>query len=745
MSRSIVTLILAIAGLAASAAASWADPPARVGRLSAIDGTVSMHMSDEDQWSPAAVNYPATTGSAFWTEPQSRAELRIGPTAIHLDGGTELDIVALDDHQLLANAPQGQINLWVPSARPDDFYSISTPRGALEITGPGTFRITAGNDQEPTEVAVLDGSARLVGPTSTVELRRGEAAVASGPADDPSYTVERARQTPFDEASLASERRDRTLTAQRYVSPEMTGYEDLDDHGSWRTEADVGAVWYPQAVPADWQPYRYGHWAWVDPWGWTWIDDQPWGFAPFHYGRWSRIHDRWGWVPGRISPRPSYAPALVAFIGGGGWSVGLSLGSDRPVGWFPLAPREVYVPSYPASVTYVRQVNVTNVVNVTNITSTTIRDGGGANANFRNRNNAVVVRQSDFAGSRPVARAALAVQPAALAAAPVSQQAAIAPELASRPGRQAARAAGQANANPAAPGGAAGPAPGAVAPGPPIRNAARTPPDARTPQPQAPGQRPQPAAGAPGPQIRGGAAPTANVAPAQREAPAAQPQGQASPPAAAAPGPPIRRGGAPTANVAPAPAAQPQGQTSPPAAAAPGPPIRRGGAPTANVAPAQRPGAPAAEATSPRPAPAAAPLAAPRPVPAPAPAPQRAAPPPAAAPAAVARPAPAPAPAPAPQRTAPPPAAAPAAVARPAPAPQRAAPPPPTAPAAAAPRPAPAPQRAAPPPAAAPRPAPAPAPQRAAPPPAKAPTAAPPAKAAPAPADKDKKKDEPHP
>ena len=22
------------------------------------------------------------------------------------------------------------------------------------------------------------------------------------------------------------------------------------------------------------------------PWGWTWVDDAPWGFAPFHYGRW---------------------------------------------------------------------------------------------------------------------------------------------------------------------------------------------------------------------------------------------------------------------------------------------------------------------------------------------------------------------------------------------------------------------------------------------------------------------------
>ncbi len=41
-----------------------------------------------------------------------------------------------------------------------------------------------------------------------------------------------------------------------------------------------GTVWYPQSVPTNWAPYRDGHWAYVAPWGWTWIDDAPWGFNP---------------------------------------------------------------------------------------------------------------------------------------------------------------------------------------------------------------------------------------------------------------------------------------------------------------------------------------------------------------------------------------------------------------------------------------------------------------------------------
>jgi hypothetical protein len=55
-------------------------------------------------------------------------------------------------------------------------------------------------------------------------------------------------------------------------------------------------------------------------------------------------------------------------VGGPKFSVSVSVGSTAPaVGWFPLAPREVYVPSYRVSPGYVRNVNVTHVTNITNV------------------------------------------------------------------------------------------------------------------------------------------------------------------------------------------------------------------------------------------------------------------------------------------------------------------------------------------------------------------------------------------
>ena len=81
---------------------------------------------------------------------------------------------------------------------------------------------------------------------------------------------------------------DQSVSAQ-YVSRDMTGYEDLDRNGTWSDDPEYGHVWAPTNVASDWAPYRYGRWVWVEPYGWTWIDDAPWGFAPFHYGRWAYV------------------------------------------------------------------------------------------------------------------------------------------------------------------------------------------------------------------------------------------------------------------------------------------------------------------------------------------------------------------------------------------------------------------------------------------------------------------------
>src|SRR4030095_4193195 len=81
-----------------------------------------------------------------------------------------------------------------------------------------------------------------------------------------------------------------------------------------------------------------GRWIWDPRFGWTWLDTAPWGWAPYHYGRWVFVNNFWAWAPGPVIVRPAYAPALVVFLGG----VTVSFG--RPVCWAPLACGEPLVP-----------------------------------------------------------------------------------------------------------------------------------------------------------------------------------------------------------------------------------------------------------------------------------------------------------------------------------------------------------------------------------------------------------------
>ena len=413
-----LTVIVGLALLGANAPA-YADPPDRVGRLSYTEGVVSLHGADQDQWSPATLNFPVTTGYSFWTEPNSRAEIEVGAAEIRLDQTSQVDILQLDYATTQIQVAQGIVNVHMRQDVPAG-VQIQTTAGTVNLTKAGSYRVDAGHPNgdapaDQVQVTVLEGEAQIVGPRSTLNVLPGETAIVTG--NPVTFSLVEGNATPFDDWSLSREHRYVPSKTVNFVSQQTTGYQDLDGNGEWDTTPDYGPVWYPTAVPVDWAPYRYGHWAYVLPWGWTWIDDAPWGFAPFHYGRWAHIGNRWGWSPGVIVARPVYAPALVAFIGGAGWGISISIGDERPaIGWVPLAPREVFHPYYQASPTYVRNVNITNVTNVTNITNVT----NVTVDNFANQQAATVVPSRAFTGAAPVERARVSIPRAELAQARVT-------------------------------------------------------------------------------------------------------------------------------------------------------------------------------------------------------------------------------------------------------------------------------------------------------------------------------------
>jgi hypothetical protein len=381
--------------------------------LNYISGSVSFRPDELDDWSAAVINLPLKTGDHLWADVNSRAEIHVGSTAIRVGPETAFTFLNLDDHAIQIQLNQGALNIRVRQLVDADFVEVDTPNSAVSLLRPGWYRVNV-DAQGDTTVIDRSGESEVTAQGQALTLHPLESATISG-IDALTYDIQPVSPAdPWDNWCAERDRREDQAVSARYVPREMVGYEDLDVYGSWRTDPDYGPVWVPASVPGGWAPYRYGHWIWVDPWGWTWVDDMPWGFAPFHYGRWVRAAGVWVWTPGRIVARPVYAPALVVFIGGGNWQV--SIGSG--VAWFPLGPREVYVPTYHVGPEYVRRVNITHV-NVTNINITNVNV---VNTTYVNRNApgaVTVVRQSDFVRAQPVSRTAVSVSPQAMASAPL--------------------------------------------------------------------------------------------------------------------------------------------------------------------------------------------------------------------------------------------------------------------------------------------------------------------------------------
>ena len=71
-------------------------------------------------------------------------------------------------------------------------------------------------------------------------------------------------------------------------------YDELSPYGQWVSDPQYGNVWVP-SEGGDFRPYgSRGHWAMTD-YGNTWVSSDPWGWACYHYGRWT-YNSYYGWV-----------------------------------------------------------------------------------------------------------------------------------------------------------------------------------------------------------------------------------------------------------------------------------------------------------------------------------------------------------------------------------------------------------------------------------------------------------------
>lgn len=345
------------------------DPPGRVARLNELAGDVSFQAPGSDQWAQATPNYAVSNGDRLYVAPQSHAELDFGQGVVRAGDRADVTVTNLSDHFAQLGIANGTIDASIYRWIPSDSIELDTPNGALIPQAAGMYRVWVDPNDNSTIVSAEGGTLLVTGPGISQTLQPGQTvrlvgtnpiqlSVVNGPssgygAPEQFVTWSAERDRRYHMAQLRP--------AARYVNQDMPGWVDVVDDGRWITTPSNQNVWCPSNVSSSWVPYRSGHWTYVNPWGWTWVDDNQWGYTTTHYGRWMQTSSNsgcsWGWVPSSTTTAPVYAPALVSFVEG----IANLAGTPNAQGWFPLGPQEPYFPWYAHSDSYLNAVNVANI------------------------------------------------------------------------------------------------------------------------------------------------------------------------------------------------------------------------------------------------------------------------------------------------------------------------------------------------------------------------------------------------
>lgn len=374
--------------LGTSAAPVWAqnrdegdDPDHGVARISLLSGDVTVQRGDTGEVIAGELNAPLVALDHVLTSAGARAEVQFDyANMIRLGPVSEIRINELKDNDYFIQIAEGTATFRIlrdTKAR----IEISTPTVSVLPTEKGVYRITVRPDGA-TEVTVRDGRADIYSPGGTETLREGKTLQARGTARNPEFMVRNSAGK--DDWDRWNEDRDRDLERSKsyqYVSRDIYGADDLDNHGRWVYDPPYGNVWVPN-VTTSWAPYRVGRWSWVNYYGWTWVSGDPWGWAPYHYGNWYSSPYGWAWYPGALTTRYYWRPALVGFFGWGNRNVNINIGIGfgnfgyGNIGWVPLAPYEIYNPWYGPRYRNNTNITVINNINVVNVYRNARQTGG---------------------------------------------------------------------------------------------------------------------------------------------------------------------------------------------------------------------------------------------------------------------------------------------------------------------------------------------------------------------------------
>ncbi len=338
------TLSTAVAlwALAPQPLAQEVDPAdeegSRYAHVRLVEGKAHMVRAYDGETTPLDLNLPIVPGDRLEAEDGSRLEIRLADASVLRAGGAlRLDVHSLasadsDEEPNRLELLQGDLSLEVVGGPrgAEPAFQVDTPSGTAYLMTSGLYRMRSLADGR-TIVWVREGVAEVEGDGSTVIIRSGQStqlAEGQGPSNP---TTRLSRLDDFERWVEA--RRDDlggAIAEQEVVEdlpePVQPYAGDLSRYGRWESVEEYGRVWIPTGVGTGWYPYYNGYWV-GSPIGHIWVSYEPWGWAPYHYGRWHWLPG-YGWV---WSPGAAFAGAWVAWWSGPTYVAWVPLGYyDRP-------------------------------------------------------------------------------------------------------------------------------------------------------------------------------------------------------------------------------------------------------------------------------------------------------------------------------------------------------------------------------------------------------------------------------
>ena len=206
-----------------------------VARISYLSGPVSYSRGDNpDEWEAAAVNVPFTIGDRLYSSADGRAELQLAAgNFVRLGARSYFTVLNLTYDTKQFYLGEGVATFNIRRLDKDEVIEINTPNMAVNLEGPGSYRIEVDEDGS-SRVIVRRGRAIVAANGREVAVENSEIHVYG--VEAPRYEIFALRRPDaFDR--WADERDDRFELAYRgaydYVSDDVVGAEELRDYGRW--------------------------------------------------------------------------------------------------------------------------------------------------------------------------------------------------------------------------------------------------------------------------------------------------------------------------------------------------------------------------------------------------------------------------------------------------------------------------------------------------------------------------------